>query len=374
MTTPQQITDKEKDEILAKYKENPLPSFISSSEMTSILADMHSMFGRHPISPNDFFHFLTILTKTHHPIVDEDTLASRKSQGLPYTILEIIDARVREFFQMGMPVASLKFGALLNAALQGQTLVKPESAVVQKDNSSWEEILAENEKLYPYHSASLVTTLLLLLACPNNHQKMIDAARFQCESLRQPLTVEQVYNSPSESLAAQVAKAKKAAVDGRVGKITVLAVHLADLEFIKRTEMGRLAASKDRDIDFLAGYTTFDHSFVLTIGREGFRLYQGWSRDPEQRRYSLDEWLKTGGTRTRGWDEAGKWVKNFQKLATAKEPVWTPKINDLYRECFGVDLEKHHTTWLLHRPAFHPWVFIHALEDVQVGDVMKFVF
>lgn len=87
----------------------------------------------------------------------------------------------------------------------------------------------------------------------------------------------EISSTPSADLPKCFTQAKKAAIDGKIGKLTVLGVSLGDVEMIERGE------KKSKDID----YTSFAHTFVLAIGREGFRVYQAWG----EHGYRLDQWL-----------------------------------------------------------------------------------
>lgn len=146
---------------------------------------------------------------------------------------------------------------------------------------------------------------ILLLACSSEYDSILDALEFQAKGLLN-LTMEDIHASPSADLSKQFALAKRAAVNGKVGKVTVLGVALADVEMIERKE------EKSRDM----WYTSFRHSFVLAVGREGFRVYQAWG----QPGFRFDEYLMQGGSRVRDWNEAKMFLKGFEKLTKAQ--VW----------------------------------------------------
>jgi len=92
---------------------------------------------------------------------------------------------------------------------------------------------------------------------------------------------------PSANLTTRFAKAKKAAIDGKVGKVTVLGVSLVDVEMIKRGE----------NSNKLMGYSSSAHTFVLG---EGWRIFQAWG----EHGCTLYEFIDRDGARLRDWDEA----------------------------------------------------------------------
>jgi len=116
--------------------------------------------------------------------------------------------------------------------------------------------------------------------------------------------MEEILSSPSADLQKRFSQAKVAAIDGKVGKVTVLGVVLVDVEMIERGEM------KSHDMR----YTSFAHSFVMAIGREGFRVYQAWG----QHGYHLDKYLMRGDSRLRSYKEAKTFLKRFQKLSRSQ--------------------------------------------------------
>lgn len=116
-------------------------------------------------------------------------------------------------------------------------------------------------------------------------------------------TLSDVDSTPSTSITAAFAKAKKAAIDGKVGKVTVLGVNLGDVEMLERGEKG------SRDMN----YSSFAHTFTLGISRAGWRIYQSWG----EHGYRLDEWLAKGGAMIRDWDDAKYFLKSFVRLAVS---------------------------------------------------------
>lgn len=224
---------------------------------------------------------------------DEATAAARRSVGLPYTPLEELDKAVKGFFDEGAAAASLKFAALKSAVLRGDTRVDLGCRLRLMDS-----FIIETTQ---WNSCKLATTLVLLLACPPESEAMFDALKWQSRSLDGLPTMAEICSTPSADLPKRFAEAKKTAIDGKVGKVTVLGVSLVDVEMLERGE------NKSRDMN----YTSFAHSFILAIGREGFRVYQSWGKHG----YRLDQYLMQGGSRCRPWTEAKSFLKRFRKLS-----------------------------------------------------------
>ncbi|KAK4695702.1 hypothetical protein P7C71_g2095, partial [Lecanoromycetidae sp. Uapishka_2] len=117
-------------------------------------------------------------------------------------------------------------------------------------------------------------------------------------------------------------------------------------------------------------YTSFAHTFVLGISREGWRIFQSWG----EHGYTLHEYISRGGTRLRDWDEAKEFIKNFVTLAVS-EGKWTQEINDKYEACFEVNILRICGKKGPQRPIvpiYRPWVRFFDIEDMQVADVDKF--
>lgn len=133
---------------------------------------------------------------------------------------------------------------------------------------------------------------------------MLEALRFQARSLGGVPTMAEILSPPSADLPKLFSEAKVAAIDGKVGKMTVLGVSLVDVKMIERGE------KKSLDMR----YTSFAHSFVLAVGREGFRVFQAWG----EHGYRLDQFLMRGGSRLRTWKEAKRFLKKFQKLTRSQ--------------------------------------------------------
>ncbi|PYH50219.1 uncharacterized protein BO96DRAFT_492676 [Aspergillus niger CBS 101883] len=173
-------------------------------------------------------------------------------------------------------------------------------------------------------------------------------------------TIADISSTASSDLPKQFSQAKKAAIDGKIGKTTVLGVSLVDVEMIERGER------QSRDMN----YTSFAHCFVLAIGREGFRIYQAWG----EHGYRLDEYLKRGGSQLRSWQEATTFLKSFRKLCHYSGP-WTRELKDAYCTCFEIDLDSICGRRRLQAPivpVYRPWVRTFEINDVQVEDIQKF--
>ncbi|KAJ6126130.1 hypothetical protein N7471_010623 [Penicillium samsonianum] len=222
---------------------------------------------------------------------DEAATIARRDQGFQLTPLEGLDWEVKKFFDKGPLDASIKFHALQCAVLEGTTVV---------DIYRAQDLPPIFAQAIPWNSCKLATTLVLLFACPSDSDSIFEALKFQSRSLNGLPTMADIISNPSADLPKRFARAKKAAIDGKIGETTVLGVSLVDVEMIERAERG----SSDMR------YSSFAHSFVLAIGREGFRVFQAWG----EHGYRLDQYLMGGGSRLRDWEDAKKFLKLFSKL------------------------------------------------------------
>ena len=64
-------------------------------------------------------------------------------------------------------------------------------------------------------------------------------------------------------------------------------------------------------------YTTFAHAFVLGVGPEGAIVWQGGGEEDGDP-YGLSEWINDGNARVLDWQQAGRFVDNFEKLVAYK--------------------------------------------------------
>ncbi|CAF9940458.1 MAG: hypothetical protein ALECFALPRED_008680 [Alectoria fallacina] len=239
-------------------------------------------------------------------------------------------AKIDLFFADGTQTASIRFAAIQATVTEGEAEVTHSSCQVAS------RTLAGNS--LPWNSCKLAATLVLLHAVPTDAQVMFEALKFQSQSLGGLQTMSTISGAPSASLASRFAQAKKAAVDGKVGTCTVLAVSLVDVEMIERGE---------------------SRSKPMSWGEHG---------------YTLDEYLERDGARPGDWKEAKAFLKAFLVLATA-EGSWSQKINDAYEACFEVNIfkvcgEKSPQTPIV--PIYRPWVRFFEVEDVKDSDIEKF--
>ncbi|EED12221.1 hypothetical protein TSTA_002850 [Talaromyces stipitatus ATCC 10500] len=273
--------------------------------------------------------------------------------GLPYTPLEELDRVLKDFFKKGPAYASYKFQALFQAAMYVETVVYVDERLMRTTGS----MIA---KSVSWESCKLACTLVLLFASPPS-AFMLKTLTWQSRNLDGFPTMAEISSTPSVDLPKRFAQAKKAAIDGKVGKVTVLGVSLIDVEIIERAEVGR------NDVDF--DFTSFTHSFALAIGREGFRVYQSWG----EHGYRLDQFLTRGGSRIRSWEEGKAFMKAFKKLASATK--WSPELNSAYKELFEVDIDSICGEWRVQPPlipVYRPWVRVFEINDVQVNHIKKF--
>ncbi|KAL2050297.1 hypothetical protein ABVK25_009405 [Lepraria finkii] len=103
----------------------------------------------------------------------------------------------------------------------------------------------------PWNSCKLAASPVRSLAAPKTQKPCIQALKFQSITLGDLPTMAMINSTPSADLTARFVRAKKAALDGKVGKVTVLAVSLVDVEMIERGESGK----KPMD------YSSFAHSY-----------------------------------------------------------------------------------------------------------------
>ncbi|KAJ5587770.1 uncharacterized protein N7459_003535 [Penicillium hispanicum] len=238
--------------------------------------------------------------------MEENSQLSAPATGpapLPTPLKELHNA-MKAFFAEGIKKASYKFCALKVAVLDETTVIQ---AV---DMTPLSPFMMPKIR---WGTSTVVATLVLILAATADTDLMHEALDFfGWQSLTLP-RVSQVTKAESADFAKRFAQAKKAAIDGKVGEMTVLGVHLVDIEKLERLEKG--CAPRE--------HCSFMHAFAVAIGREGFRVYQAWGEPA----YRIDEYMKRGGSKLRGWDEGKKFVKNFSRLSR----------NHVCPLCFGID-------------------------------------
>ncbi|KAL8643639.1 MAG: hypothetical protein Q9226_008222 [Calogaya cf. arnoldii] len=290
---------------------------------------------------------------THRDSLEACKLECAKQEAADHeSPLELLHQQIESFFEKGPEEASVKFAALQEAVMCGETTVPLQSSSFQS-----EPLLADQ---LPWNSCKLAATLVLTLAAPDDTTFIFEAMKFQSGTLGGLPTMAIIGSTPSASLSTAFAKAKKAAIDGKVGKVTVIGISLMDVEMIEREEQ--------RGMDMK--YTSFAHTFVLGVSRAGWRIYQAWGKHG----YGLDEWLWMGGAEMRDWDAAKKFLKAFTRLEKAKGS-WYKQINDDYNECFHVDIMGMCETKGLRDPivpVYRPWVRLFTIEDVITSNLEKF--
>ncbi|KAL2832458.1 hypothetical protein BDW59DRAFT_139286 [Aspergillus cavernicola] len=311
-----------------------------------------------------------------------------QTHRIPFTHLH---QTIIQFFKLGPHTASLHYAALILGILQGI----PTRKITVNEKNPPQDMQATICTDYPWDSAMLATSLVLLLAAPAVRGDMLNSLKFRHEGLASSIghggrsTYELVCTSgqPSADLGRYFAVAKKAAVDGKVGSMTVLGVGLVDVQRVmdeeeerrqkekKKMKNSRLRRDKEgeeKDKEKKKNAITFEHSFVLAIAREGFRVYQAYGENG--RGYCLFESLLGECSELRSWDEGKKFLKAFAKIAGSKG-TWTAEINKAYKECFYVDINGIYGERVLGRPLiteYVPYVRVHEIRDVTVDDIEKF--
>ncbi|PYH48991.1 uncharacterized protein BP01DRAFT_388823 [Aspergillus saccharolyticus JOP 1030-1] len=281
------------------------------------------------------------------------TLSALRSMRPSCTPLEALDQELKNLFEGGVQAASCRCIALRSAVLRGQTTVRlrPRASLNRQLDlpipSFW-------------NTAFIATTVVLLFASPPDPDATLAALSWLSYELGGVPTMTDIRKYASADLSKRFAQAKKVAIDGKVAKVTVLGVDLVDVEIIDRCEI------QSRDME----YTSFAHSFVLAIGREGFRIYEAW----REHGYRLDQYLMRGGSRLRTWAESKSFLKSFNKLCQPQKQ-WSPELNSAYEECFGINLDSFCGKGPLKYPiipVYRPWVRIFEINDVKVEDIRKF--
>ncbi|OJJ99462.1 hypothetical protein ASPACDRAFT_1857021 [Aspergillus aculeatus ATCC 16872] len=272
------------------------------------------------------------------------------------TPLEVLDSELRSFFAEGIQAASNRITALRVAVLRGETAVDlrpraspypPHRALKPPRPSIW-------------NLSYVAATLVLLLASPPDREATRAALKWQSQEMAGLPSMAEIWKTASADLGKRFAQAKKVAIDGKVATVTVLGVDLVDVEMLDRGEI------KNRDRD----YTSFAHTFVLTVGREGFRVYQAWRAQGHR----FDQVLGNDGSRLRSWAESKSFLRSFGRLCRAQKK-WSPELNSAYQECFGIDLDSicgEGRPKLPVVPVYRPWVRIFEINDVKVEHIWKF--
>ena len=266
------------------------PRIIDSPPPGNLMHDIMRITGQLSLEPNNPSATLS------KPVAESEVKPDRPAPSQTPSPLNNLFAKIHHFFADGAQTASIRFAAIQTIVTTGEV------EVTHSAYQAASHVLAGNS--LPWNSCKLAATLVLLHAVPKNAEAMFKALKFQSQSLGGLPTMSMINATPSANLAARFAQAKKAAIDGKVGKCTVLAVSLVDVEMIERGE------KKSKPM----GYSSFAHTFVLGIGREAWRVFQSWG----EHGYSLDAYLERDGARLREWKEAKAFLKAFLVLATAE--------------------------------------------------------
>ncbi|RDW67204.1 uncharacterized protein DSM5745_09070 [Aspergillus mulundensis] len=329
-----------------------------------------------PETPNEYLDMMQEVSGAKEPPIGESTAKARKSQGVKHTTLEALEWTITSFFDNGQEQAALRTFALFWGAFTSETKIyrtEPVPEYMTKEESE-KKAMSDWESKRAY----LAATLVLVLACPAGKADLYNAFAFLTDSLETKQSLDEIeHNIQTKNLVDLTKRfnvAKSAAINGKVGKVTVLGVNIKDVH------MTRWAHGKTGD-GMHGGelFSSFQHPFVIAVGREGWRLYQGYGGS--ENGMSLDEWIMLGGTRVRGWDEAKKWLRLFERFVK-KSGTWTEEINGWYNDLFLIDLEVCAHLKETERAVnlvgkvedFQPYVQVHELGDVQLGDLTKFEF
>ncbi|MCJ1281915.1 hypothetical protein MMC26_001238 [Xylographa opegraphella] len=266
----------------------------------------------------------------------------------PLSPLAFLHDRILSIFQDGRKRSAGKFLALRQLVLDGTDPVLDFDANLQ----------AIGTGRIGWNVCELVAGTVMVVASPCDRRQNKQALRFASRILGGLPTMRTVGTVPSADLGEYFRVAKKAAIDGHVGKLTVLGVNLVDVGMLERKQAGK-------DL----GYTSFEHTFVLGIGREGFRMWSAWARCD----YQLDDLAKPTGARLRDWDE-GKELLKFFKILTTGKGTWSEEINKAYATLFEVDLLEirgKDKQCLPIVPEYKSWVRIFEINDVQTTNFEK---
>ncbi|MCJ1377352.1 hypothetical protein MMC17_000447 [Xylographa soralifera] len=262
--------------------------------------------------------------------------------------LAFLHETVRAVFQDGPERSAGKFVALRQLVLDGR------DAPVNFGSN----LHAIDVGQIRWNACELVAGTVLVMASPCDRIQNRQALKFASKTLGSLPTMKTVTIVPSADLGEYFKVAKKAAVDGRVGELTVLGVNLVDVGMLERRQAGE-------DLE----YTSFEHTFVLGIGREGFRMWSVWGGCE----YQLDDIATPEGARLRGWDEGKEFLKTF-KVLTAGKGTWSEEINKTYDTLFDVDLLNMYSKGKRRLPVvpdYKPWVRIFGINDVKTTNMEK---
>ncbi|RAH63982.1 uncharacterized protein BO66DRAFT_476155 [Aspergillus aculeatinus CBS 121060] len=299
-------------------------------------------------------------TATPKPPAEATRAALTARNPNPTTALEVLDSELHTFFAQGIQAASHRITALRVAVLRGETAVdlRPRASAYPPHRG----LKPARPRPRPsiWHLSYVAATLVLVLASPAERGATLAALKWQSQEMGGLPSMAEIWKTGSADLSRRFAQAKKAAIDGKVATVTVLGVDLVDVEMLDRGEI------KNRDLD----YTSFAHTFVVAVGREGFRVYTAWRAQGHR----FDQVLGNGGSRLRSWAESRSFLRSFGRLCRAQKK-WSPELNSAYQECFGIDLDSicgEGRPKLPIVPVYRPWVRIFEINDVKVEHIQKF--
>ncbi|KAH7109747.1 hypothetical protein B0J13DRAFT_202376 [Dactylonectria estremocensis] len=270
--------------------------------------------------------------------------------------------KVEAFFRHGPDAAYVAF-TNLQQAITGSTSRRRGSSgldiAVNPDLGPLSKLFGKVPGISPsrlWMSPGMTTALVVLLACATDHETLHALATDQGRLFGGLPSLVSTRDIPSTSLAAALGRAKAAAL-GPGRRTTVMVVSLHDAGSLE------LAAPPE--------FFNFSHYFPVAVGPEGVVVWQAWARNS----YQLDEYIRDGRARVRGWDEAARFAEDFDDLAGREEDAWTEDINALYKKLFlgdvnavcGPDGPERPVT-----PRFKAWVRIYTLENVTYENVTKF--
>lgn len=66
------------------------------------------------------------------------------------------------------------------------------------------------------------------------------------------------------------------------------------------------------------------HTFSITIGKEGIRVFQAFHPDYDMKAYSFPQYIARGGARLRSWEEAEEFLKKIEIIETLSVKHYTP--------------------------------------------------
>ena len=222
--------------------------------------------------------------------------------------LRMLTEQLHNFFDCSLDEASMQFAALRVAARGGEWKTRRSLSddPTRRVNGVGEGIDLKSCK------RSAILVLLTVLSKDNSLQ----CARLLFDNYEGPLgllTVDDMEYAPSTDLRISVTQAKQAAFNGKVPTCTILNVNLYDMENARRFKV-KPNRKEDRF------YSSFEHTLVLGIGREGWYVWQSHAFA-----YTLKDWLQRGGARVRQWKEMSRWLQTFAILTVPEVSTGYPR-------------------------------------------------